>query len=195
MPVLFEEILFDLELQARRRPRSRRDRPLARPSSRTVSPSFASRSTAPRPTRMPDRRPELTRSAALDDARAGRGGDDGDRPGPVGHRLARSPSGSPERLARGAADGLLELTPYDLSVLVETALIELREFDSRRRSSSAGPRRSGARPLDDRRGPAPHPPLGPGRRVERRKDRASPSARRSSPAARTPRRPSRSRRA
>ncbi len=44
-----------------------------------------------------------------------------------------------ERLRGGRADTPLELTTYDLSVLVEAALIDLRELTSRRPSCSAAP--------------------------------------------------------
>ena len=141
MPVLFEEILFDLELK--------RAAALERAGSSACStgvPHGLAELRVSLDGAEADAMPivaELTLAALTTLALAR--GDDGDRPGQsdtvslVAGRVA-------ERLARGAADGLLELTTYDLSVIVEAALIELREFDLAKALVLSRTASSGARP-------------------------------------------------
>ena len=167
MPVLFEEILFDLELK--------RAAALERAGSSAGSTDAALRSR--RASRLARRR-RGRRHADRGGAHAGRPHDARAGPGrrrrssgPAGHRLAR------RRAGRGA--------PRARSRRRSARADDLRPLGDRRGGAdrAAGVRsREGARPqpdreqrraaLDDRRGPAPHPALGPGRRVERREDRA-----------------------
>ncbi|MDX6526446.1 MAG: ribonucleoside-diphosphate reductase alpha chain [Gaiellales bacterium] len=123
MPVIFDEILFDLELKraAALDPAHRR----APADARTELPALVVTLAGEAVDAMP-LVAEMTRDALAVLATA----TDGERPGDagvspvalVGERVA-------ERLRRGASDAPLELTIYDLSVLVEATLIELGELD------------------------------------------------------------------
>jgi ribonucleoside-diphosphate reductase alpha chain len=120
MPVIFDEILFDLELKraAALDPAHRR----APADTRSELPALVVTLAGEAVDAMP-LVAEMTRDALAVLATATAG----ERPGVspvalVAERVA-------ERLRRGASDAPLELTTYDLSVLVEAALIELRELD------------------------------------------------------------------